>query len=122
MLKYDNKEVVNMDTFDFLLIFVPTLFISILILIVLAMLIPTYSTSTFSLNTDSGVLTINATFFGATPGSPVYSHYIINNATEELPNGTIIRPAKSYVEVAIAAACTTANYELHVGNGNYYTC
>ena len=110
-----------MDTFELFLIFVLALFISILIIAILTT--PTYAVySTFSLNTDSGVLTINATFFGATVGSPVYSHYIINNATEELPNGTINRPAKSYVEAAIAAACTTANYELHVGNGNYYTC
>ena len=91
-------------------------------LILVILVTPTYAVSTFSLNTDSGVLTINATFFGATAGSPVYSHYIINNATEELPNGTINRPAKSYVEAAIAAACTTANYELKVGNGNYYAC
>ena len=109
-----------MDTFELFIIFVVALFVSILIIAIL--ITPTYSVSTFSLNTDSGVLTINATFFGATAGSPVYSHYIINNATEELPNGTINRPAKSYVEAAIAAACTTANYELHVGNGNYYAC
>ena len=70
----------------------------------------------------SGVLKINATFFGNAWFSQIHSHYTINNATEELPNGTIIHPAKSYVEAAIAAACTTANYELHVGNGNYYAC
>jgi hypothetical protein len=92
------------------------------VLILLILTAPTYSVSTFSLNTDSGVLTINATFFGSAGPGPVYTHYIISNATEELPNGTIIRPAKSYVEAAIAAACTTANYELHVGNGNYYAC
>ena len=92
------------------------------VLILLILTAPTYSVSTFSLNTDSGVLTINATFFGSAGPGPVYTHYIISNATEELPNGTIIRPAKSYVEAAIADACTTANYELHVGNGNYYTC
>lgn len=92
------------------------------ILILLLLTAPTYSVSTFSLNTDGGVLTINATFFGATPGSPVYSHYIINNATEELPNGTIIRPAKSYVEAVISAACTTTNNQLYIGNGNYYAC
>ena len=109
-----------MDTFELVIILLFALAVACLIIAIITT--PTYSVSTFSLNTDSGVLTINATFFGATPGSPVYSHYIINNATEELPNGTIIHPAKSYVEVAIAAACTTANYELHVGNGNYYTC
>ena len=109
-----------MDTFELFIIFVIALFVSILIIGIL--ITPTYSVSTFSLNTDSGVLTINATFYGGTAGSQVYSHYIINNATEELPNGTIIHPAKSYVEAAIAAACTTANYELHVGNGNYYAC
>ena len=109
-----------MDTFELVIILLFALAVACLIIAIVTT--PTYSVSTFSLNTDSGVLTINATFFGATPGSPVYSHYIINNATEELPNGTIIHPAKSYVEVAIAAACTTANYELHVGNGNYYTC
>ena len=91
-------------------------------LILVILVTPTYAVSTFSLHTDSGVLTINATFFGGRAGSIVYSHYIINNATEELPNGTINRPAKSYVEAAIAAACTTANYELKVGNGNYYAC
>ena len=92
------------------------------VLILLILTTPTYSVSTFSLNTDSGVLIINATFFGGNELGPVYTHYIISNATEELPNGTIIHPAKSYVEAAIAAACTTANYELHVGNGNYYAC
>ena len=92
------------------------------VLILLILTTPTYSVSTFSLNTDSGVLTINATFFGSAGLGPVYSHYILNNATEELPNGTIIRPAKSYVEAAIAAACTTASSQLYVGNGNYYAC
>ena len=94
------------------------------VLILLILTTPTYSVSTFSLNTDSGVLTINATFFGTTVKGlwPVYSHYIISNATEELPNGTIIHPAKSYVEAAIAAACTTANNQLYIGNGNYYAC
>ena len=92
------------------------------ILILLILLTPTYSVSTFSLNTDGGVLTINATFFGATAGSKIYSHYTINNATEELPNGTIIHPAKSYVEAAIAAACTTTNNQLYIGNGDYYAC
>lgn len=92
------------------------------ILILLLLTAPTYSVSTFSLNTDSGVLTINATFFGSPPLGPVYSHYIISNATEELPNGTIIHPAKSYVEAAIAAACTTTNNQLYIGNGNYYVC
>ena len=92
------------------------------VLILLILTTPTYSVSTFSLNTDSGVLTINATFFGSAGLGPVYSHYIISNATEELPNGTIIHPAKSYVEAAIAAACTTANNQLYIGNGNYYAC
>ena len=92
------------------------------ILILLLLAAPTYSVSTFSLNTDSGVLTINATFFGGAAGNQVYPHYIISNATEELPNGTIIHPAKSYVEAAIAAACTTANNQLYIGNGNYYAC
>ena len=92
------------------------------VLILLILTAPTYSVSTFSLNTDSGVLTINATFFGSAGPGPVYTHYIISNATEELPNGTIIRPAKSYVEAAIAAACTTANNQLYIGNGNYYAC
>jgi hypothetical protein len=92
------------------------------ILILLLLTAPTYSVSTFSLNTDSGVLTINATFYGGSAGSQVYSHYIINNATEELPNGTIMHPAKDYVEAAIAAACTSSNNRLDVGNGNYYAC
>ena len=92
------------------------------VLILLILTTPTYSVSSFSLNTDSGVLTINATLFGSAGLSPVYSHYIINNATEELPNGTIIHPAKSYVETAIAAACTTTNNQLYIGNGNYYAC
>ena len=109
-----------MDTFELVIILLFAIVIPLIIISIITT--PTYSVSTFSLNTDGGVLTINATFFGATPGSPVYSHYIINNATEELPNGTIIRPAKSYVEVAIAAACTTANNQLYIGNGNYYAC
>ena len=109
-----------MDTFELVIILLFALAVACLIIAIITT--PTYSVSTFSLNTDSGVLTINATFFGATPGSPVYSHYIINNATEELPNGTIIRPAKSYVEAVISAACTSTNNNLYIGNGNYYTC
>ena len=89
------------------------------VLILLILTTPTYSVSTFNITTYSGVLTINATFFG---GLTSYSHYIINNATEELPNGTIIRPAKSYVEAAIASACTSSNNRLDVGNSNYYDC
>ena len=109
-----------MDTFELVIILLFPMVIPLIIISIITT--PTYSVSTFSLNTDGGVLTINATFFGATPGSPVYSHYIISNATEELPNGTIIHPAKSYVEAAIAAACTTANNQLYIGNGNYYAC
>ena len=90
-----------------------------MLLILVLLTTPTYSVSTFNITTYSGVLTINATFFG---GITSYSHYIINNATEELPNGTIIRPAKSYVEAAIASACTSSNNRLDVGNGNYYDC
>ena len=92
------------------------------VLILLILTTPTYLVSTFSLNTDSGVLTINATFFGSSGLGSVYSHYIINNATEELPNRTIIHPTKSYVEAAIAAACTIANNQLYLGSGNYYSC
>ena len=109
-----------MDTFELVVVLLVAVAVACLIIAIVTT--PTYSVSTFSLNTDGGVLTINATFFGATPGSPVYSHYIINNATEELPNGTIIRPAKSYVEAAIASACTSSNNRLYVGNGNYYAC
>jgi hypothetical protein len=83
---------------------------------------PTYSTSTFNLNLGGTILTINATFYGNPLASPYFKHYIINNATEELPNGTIIHPAKSYVEAAIAATCTTASNQLYIGNGNYYSC
>ena len=109
-----------MDTFELVVVLLVAVAGSILIIAIFTT--PTYSVSSFSLNTDSGVLTINATFFGATAGSPVYSHYIINNATEELPNGTIIRPAKSYVEAVISAACTSTNNNLYIGNGNYYAC
>ena len=109
-----------MDTILSILVVILAVCEGILILLLLAA--PTYSVSTFSLNTDSGVLTINATFFGSAGFGATYSHYIINNATEELPNGTIIRPAKSYVEVAIVAACTNSNNGLYVGNGNYYAC
>ena len=113
-------KVINMDTILSILVVALAILEGVLILLILTT--PTYSVSTFSLNTDGGVLTINATFFGGTAGSHVYSHYIINNATEELPNGTIIRPAKSYVEAAIAAACTTASNQLYIGNDNYYAC
>ena len=106
-----------MDTILSVLIVAVAIFEGILILLLLTT--PTYSVSTFSITTYSGILTINATFFG---GITSYSHYIINNATEELPNGTIIRPAKSYVEAAIASACTSSNNRLDVGNGNYYDC
>ena len=109
-----------MDTILSILVVILAVCEGILILLLLAA--PTYSVSTFSLNTDSGVLTINATFYGGAAGSQVYSHYIISTATEELPNETIMHPAKSYVEAAIAAACTTANNQLYVGNGNYYAC
>ena len=106
-----------MDTILSVLIVAVAIFEGILILLLLTT--PTYSVSTFNITTYSGVLTINATFFG---GITSYSHYIINNTTEELPNGTIIRPAKSYVEAAIASACTSSNNRLDVGNGNYYDC
>ena len=109
-----------MDTFELVIILLFAIVIPLIIISIITT--PTYSVSTFSLNTDSGVLTINATFFGSAGFGATYSHYIINNATEELPNGTIIRPAKSYVEVAIAAACTNSNNGLYVGNGNYYAC
>ena len=91
-------------------------------LILVILVTPTYTVSTFSLHTDSGVLTINATFFGGRAGSIVYSRYLSTNAIEELPNGTIIQPASSYVEAAIAAACTAAGGQLYIGNGNYYAC
>ena len=106
-----------MDTILSVLIVAVAIFEGILILLLLTT--PTYSVSTFSITTYSGILTINATFFG---GITSYSHYIINNATEELPNGTIIRPAKSYVEAAIASACTSSYNRLDVGNSNYYDC
>jgi hypothetical protein len=109
-----------MDTFELVIILLFAIVIPLIIISIITT--PTYSVSSFSLNTDSGVLTINATFFGSAGPGPVYSHYIISNATEELPNGTIIHPAKSYVEAAIAAACTTANNQLYIGNGNYYAC
>jgi hypothetical protein len=109
-----------MDTFELVVVLLVAVAGSILIIAIFTT--PTYSVSSFSLNTDSGVLTINATFFGGNELGPVYTHYIISNATEELPNGTIIHPAKSYVEAAIAAACTTANNQLYIGNGNYYAC
>ena len=92
------------------------------VMVFLPLITPTYVTSTFNLNTDSGVLTINATFFGEEGGSQIYPHYIINNATEELPNGTIIQPPKSYVKAEIAAACTTTDNQLYLGKGDYYAC
>ena len=92
------------------------------VIMFLPLIAPTYVTSTFSLNSNSGVLTINATFFGGELGSQIYPHYIINNATEELPNGTVIYPPKSYVEAEIAAACTTNNNQLYIGKGDYYAC
>ena len=109
-----------MDTFELVVVLLVAVAGSILIIAIFTT--PTYSVSSFSLNTDSGVLTINATFFGSAGPGPVYSHYIISNATEELPNGTIIHPAKSYVEAAISAACTSTNNNLYIGNGNYYAC
>ncbi len=113
-------DTINMNTIVFFIFLAIAISGSLFIIAVLTP--PTYSVSTFSLNTDSGVLTINATFFGGNELRPVYTHYIISNAMEELPNGTIIHPAKSYVEAAIAAACTTTNNQLYIGNGNYYTC
>ena len=78
-----------------------------------------------NLNSDGGILTINATFFNINTTmtrvstSTWYSSYKINSATEELPNGTIITPATSYVQKQMQIDCLNGIY---LGNSNYYSC
>ena len=84
---------------------------------------PTLTTQ-ISMNSDGGILTINATFSNINQGmctgiSTCYSSYNINNAIEELPNGTIISPATSYVLKQIQVDCVKYIY---LGNSNYYLC
>ena len=84
---------------------------------------PTLTTQ-ISMNSDGGILTINATFSNinqsmCTGISTCYSSYKINSATEELPNGTIISPATSYVQKQIQIDCQKYIY---LGNSNYYSC
>lgn len=111
------------SNFDYLIyLFFVALGAAVVVLTFVSLIVPTSLISTFSLNSNIGVLTINATFFGGQVGSQIYLHYIINNATEELPNGTVIYPPKSYVEAEIAAACTTNNNQLYIGKGDYYAC
>ena len=81
-------------------------------------------TTQISMNSDGGILTINATFSNinrsmSTHISTWYSSYNINSATEELPNGTIISPATSYVQKQIQIDCQKYIY---LGNSNYYSC
>ena len=84
-------------------------------------------TTQINLNSDGGILTINATFFNINTtlsaldsGSTWYSSYKINSATEELPNGTIITPATSYVQKQIEIECS--RYIIPLGNSSYYSC
>jgi hypothetical protein len=81
-------------------------------------------TAQINLDSDGGILTINATFFNinTTMTSSIstwYSSYKINSATEELPNGTVIIPATSYVQKQIQIDCQKYIY---LGNSNYYSC
>ena len=81
-------------------------------------------TAQINLDSDGGILTINATFFNinTTMTSSIstwYSSYKINSATEELSNGTVIIPATSYVQKQIQIDCQKYIY---LGNSNYYSC
>ena len=86
---------------------------------------PLNITRQISINAGGGILTINATFSDIMNGTTNwYSSYKINNATEELPNGTIFIPATSYVQKQIQADCIT-DYKgmyLPLGNYDYYWC
>jgi hypothetical protein len=81
---------------------------------------PTLTTQ-ISMNSDGGILTINMTFSNNIDYGLLntYSSYKINSATEELPNGTIISPATSYVLKQIQVDCVKYIY---LGNSNYYSC
>ena len=89
---------------------------------------PTQSTLTtqINLNSDGGILILNMTFSNGSYGmasfnqvSTWYSSYKINSAIEELPNGTIITPATSYVQKQIQIDCIT---DIYLGNSTYYSC
>ncbi len=86
---------------------------------------PLNITKQISINAGGGILTVNATFSDIMNGTTNwYSSYKINNATEELPNGTIFIPATSYVQKQIQADCIT-DYKgmyLPLGNYDYYWC
>lgn len=86
---------------------------------------PLNLTKQISINAGGGILTVNATFSDIMNGTTNwYSSYKINNATEELPNGTIFIPATSYVQKQIQADCIT-DYKgmyLPLGNYDYYWC
>ena len=77
-------------------------------------------TAQINLNSDGGILTINATFSNLMNGTTNwFTSYKINSATEELPNGTVIIPATSYVQKQIQIDCIKGIY---LGNSNYYSC
>lgn len=86
---------------------------------------PLNLTKQISINAGGGILTVNATFSDIMNGTTNwYSSYKINNATEELPNGTIFIPVTSYVQKQIQADCTTdySGMYLPLGNYDYYRC
>lgn len=79
------------------------------------------SSGTVSMNSDSGILTVNLTFSDAYKydnGGFItisYTNYHINSATEELPNGTTITPAISYVQKELNIdknVCSSLDYPI----------
>lgn len=85
---------------------------------------PPIITAQISMDSDWGILTINATFSNINKTMMQdanvnwYSNYTINNATEEFPNGTITIPVKSYVQKQIQIDCQQSL--IYLGKSNYY--
>lgn len=81
---------------------------------------PSSITRQINLNSDGGILTINATFSDTRNGiTNWFFSYKLISANEELPNGTVIIPATSYVQKQIQIDCIKGIY---LGNEDYYSC
>jgi hypothetical protein len=84
-------------------------------------------TTTLHMNSDSGILIINATFTNPNyvPGDVIYSNYTINSAKEELPNGNIINASDNYAYQQVQISCHSQPNGVSVlplNNGSDYIC
>jgi hypothetical protein len=84
-------------------------------------------TTTLHMNSDSGILIINATFTNPNyvPGDVIYSNYTINSAKEELPNGNIINASDNYAYQQVQISCHSQPNGVSVlplNNGSDYVC